>query len=441
MRILKKILYVILGLMVVIAISLFVLRTIRANQADKIRIPKDSQAMLHIKVDNLLLKMGSNSLMNWNAYYGSKGKDSTSADKVKIWGMGIDVPGHLYFFSLPGRESTYYTILRVSDFAKAKQFLTDKLGMEAQQGLSASNELFFTKGDLRILLSYSKLVVGLGKENQGNLEPMKALLQDDQQDWVNAKERFDAKRNSNLGDMTWQGEGKNYLSLKFSAGTATLTGTLASDSYRFPKATKKLKTDSHDSLLVHLEINNDLSAMVNLNNLLSDSTSSTPLDSISNYLGNYLSLRISNKEITQVDSIVSYDYDDNFEMIEKKTLNETQVPDIHLNIMGSPHLLSLVPEKIFYKFHKSEHAGLLNLTTAGPQQGQEETLVPSDRVFHFYYKNSPLIGKYFAFVPSYEKLDYLEINGKSSQPTEINLIGRVHFKNQDLNSFFQLINF
>lgn len=441
MRIIKITIFSLLGLMAVLAISLFAYKAFRASQAKNIRIPVNAHSVLKMNVDELIWAMGKNSLGNWNEYYGAKERDSTGTKKTKIWNIGVELPANLYLFSLDQNANHFYALLKVTNSEKLHQFLTDKLDLKvdsAYQGSDKTQKLY-SKKHIHILVDQQKLLFSLSKDRIADTAMMKNLLVSDQQNWQLASAFMDKLPADHRSDITWFSKDNNWFSVQFNNGEADIKGEISSTLFRFPKQASGIFQDDGTNDIIRAEINSDLALLLKSQQALVDSLK-LPFDSLERYVGNYLSIRMSNKELSQTDTIISYDYDDNFEMVEKKELQQTQVPDLTINLMASPHLLSYLPEKLFYKFNKASQSNLLRMSTGSLALDQAIPWKQHANVLNLHYKQHAVGAKYLGWLPAYDKMGSLNLTAVALSEQKAKIEGQISFNNKKLNAFYQLID-
>src|SRR5690606_6431867 len=74
-------------------------------------------------------------------------------------------------------------------------------------------------------------------------------------------------------------------------------------------------------------------------------------------------LFISTDITTQQDTIITYDYDADFNSVEKKEIQEIHVPVIENVWKGDTQLAAALPEKLLYRFYKDVQDSLIILST------------------------------------------------------------------------------
>jgi len=432
----KKTIVFILGLIAVLAISFFVFKYYRSSKAENIKIPENSVSVIRLDVDGLLLKMLKNSLSNYSEYYGSKQDTSTIGGKAKLWNIGVHIPAKLYMFSLSDTSHHYYAVLEVTDRADIQNFLKGQLGLSQDsvfQGLEKGQELY-SKKHVQALFDDQRLILSFGKDQQA--ETMLTLLNSDQGEWVYANGFGKTLKEVQDTDMSFVDKKDNWATVNFQNGRFDIDAFVKSSLLGFPS--KPVQAVIPEDNVLYMALNSDLSL------ILKDKKAELeklklPVDSIYKYVGNFATIELKDKEVLESDTIITYDYDDNFEMTEKKEINQVEVPSLTFQVMASPHLLGYLPEKMFYKFGKDFHNGLIRLSTDPAAFGQNIDLQPSPNVFILSYQKKPVSAKYLGWLPNYDKILKGDLNGIAEGSNSLRLKGGFAFENSAINSFYQII--
>ena len=301
------------------------------------------------------------------------------------------------------------------------------------QSLEKGQDLY-AKKHVQVLLDDHKLVFSLGKDYQP--ETMLSLLKADQGDWVYANGLGKNVSEIQEADMSFVDKKDNWAIVNFQNGRFDIDAFVKSSLLGFPS--KPDQAAIPEDNVFYMALNSDLSL------ILKDKEAELeklklPVDSIYKYVGNFAAIELKNKEVLESDTIITYDYDDNFEMTEKKEINQVEVPSLTFQVMASPHLLGYLPEKMFYKFGKDFHNGLIRLSTDPVSLGNNKELQPSSNVFVMSYQKKPVAAKYLGWLPNYDKILKGEVNGIAEGTNGLRLKGGFDLENPAINSFYQII--
>ena len=157
-----------------------------------------------------------------------------------------------------------------------------------------------------------------------------------------------------------------------------------------------------------------------------------------------------------MDSIITYDYNDDFEKVDKITIQKSNIPDAKLNIttagvglmnyLGKQHTIDLsnktLNKAIFplYKIHVKETKNNLIFST-GDTNPINEKFLPTVDFFSLevdFLKlnkqiNASLITQYL------KNLKALKINGSLIKGNKIETKGTLNLINENINSLYQLV--
>src|SRR5690606_22128407 len=125
----KKIFIFILGLIALLAISLFTIKYLRSSKAAEIKVPANSYSLIKIDIDDIAIDLLKNSVANFSTYYLSQTDTAEKSDKNSIWNIGVKIPANIYLFSLSDTLSVYYSVFDVSNRSDAQSFLKNNLTM------------------------------------------------------------------------------------------------------------------------------------------------------------------------------------------------------------------------------------------------------------------------------------------------------------------------
>ena len=430
----KRIILVIIGLIAILAISFFGFKYYRALKSDEFKIPKNSYSVIRIKIDDLALDLFKNSLSNYSEYYSTKEDSTRGINQKNILNLGVKIPADLYLFSLSDTSTTWYSILDISNEKNIDDFLKNKLALQDSifEDTGKSHRIFINKS-VAAMLGNGKMIISFGPSPQFIL--MKELIGSNQSDWILAKSMVAGITKISDSKVSYIDLKKNWARLDFNKGSINMEAYIKSPLFKFPNKPNEIQNQANQVL--SFAFNSDLSL------LLKDSQDQLeklklPVDSVYKYVGNFVSFRLEDGHVMETDTIITYDYDDYFDRVEKKEIQKVEVPDLAFNIMASPHLIGYLPDKMFYKFSKEYKQGMINLFT-GTKKDHNLNLRPSDYVLSMYYRKSTSTTKYLNWIPKIESLESGEVRGKAISENEMNLTGDIILGNSKLNSLYQLL--
>lgn len=429
----KRIILVIIGLIAILAISFFGFKYYRALKSDEIKIPKNSYSVIRIKIDDLALDLFKNSISNYSEYYSTKEDSTRVINKKNILNLGVKIPADLYLFSLSDTSTTWYSILDISNEKNIDDFLKNKLAMQDSiiEDTNKSYRILLNKS-VAAMLGNGKMIISFGPGHQ--FKVMKELIGSNQSDWILAKSMVAGITKISDSKVSYIDLKKNWARLDFNNGSINMEAYIKSALFKFPKKLSEL--EHHGTQVLSFAFNSDLSLLLKGRQAQLEKLK-LPVDSVYKYVGNFVSFRLDEGHVMETDTIITYDYDDNFDRVEKKEIQKIEVPDLAFNIMASPHLVDYMPDKMFYKFSKEYKQGMINLYT-GTKKDHNLNLRPSDYVFSMNYRKSTSTAKYLNWIPKFEAFESVEVRGKAISENEINLTGEFILVASELNSLYQL---
>ena len=436
MKWIKKTFIILTGLIAVLAISLFIYKEIRASKAKDILIPSNTEALIQINVDGLVSELMGNAISNPNSYFFGK-RDSSGVKKPKAWETGLAIPSTLFLFSDKEASDLYYTVQRISDVRRFKRFLKSNMQIDLDLVSTAVEGGFsyFQKKNFALLMNDQRIVFSIGRDSTDQAPKLRALLQDSQSTWVNALNWSKEHSEDRKGDILWSNADKNWFTFDFLNGSVHVDGLLKSDKWRLSEAPKQLKPLPNAVVSAYLDA--DLSEWIKAQDSLLHRLN-VPVDSIYHYYGGYVDLQWLAQDVKQQESIVSYEYDDNFEMKEVVQLQEIDAPNLLLRLKASPHLLGYLPEKLFYKFNKSNQADLISLFT-GKEIATDASFDKAKLVFNLNYSKAPSVSRHFSWLPFFDRWQKVKLEGRARDQQTMQLHGYLILPKEKIHALYQLL--
>ncbi|MFZ4263673.1 hypothetical protein ACFRAE_16655 [Sphingobacterium sp. HJSM2_6] len=438
MKFLKYFIYTGIGLMLLISISLLLVRWTRLNQAENLRIPQNAQSLIQIETDKLIFDFIKEEIIQFPK---GKEKDSVDKEQTKPWQIGVSIPAKLNLFALNDEPLQYYGKFKISDFEDFEQWLQKSNLPLTQVASESDSTTYFTYDSKRFALLSNKqqVVLAWGNLTEHYRVRMEELLRDDESTWDLAETRLSASLKATNNHVRYVDRQGNWFGLRFGSGDIHMQGEIASESFLFPKQFVMLEDTDRTNELARLEVNTDLPRLLNHSESYLEKLA-IPVDSIKPYLGNYMGFEWKKGEVSQWETIINYEYDDNFEQIEKKELHELKVPNMAIRMKASPHLLNLLPNKLFYQLNTAVYADFVKLSTEKPTNASVEKLVASPYVFLLRANLSNIHIAGMSWLPAKSGMESIELLGKPLSATKISLDGSVIFKNKNQNSFYQILD-
>ncbi|MGJ8591536.1 MAG: hypothetical protein ACSHXF_03250 [Aquaticitalea sp.] len=409
-------------------------------------IHKDANSIVKIRVDAIGRAIVWDAFKNPSYYYQNQNEKDSIDDDDKLE-KGFQLPANVFLFTIKGKSvSTLFTSFNISNSDNFKAYLSSDFNME--KAYKIGNIQVSKNKDGNILAAYTDkqcvLVYNPKKES------VDTVFED-----VLIKNNT-LKSGDDLFDIAKDATSHiNYVSLddrvsiNFKRGLAIVEGYVAiSDNVTFPKQTLYPEFSEGSSLKFYL---NALSSKSNETITFNDFKIET--DSInSHYKGNF-SIEIANTTL-QNNTIVTYEYNDDFEKVETKLLSEKQVPEITLQLsadsqkmlqyLRNEHILKenkLNPELFpLYQVRVDSTSFGLNASTNLNHQINIKK-ISHDAFFELQIdfeklkqqNHFPILNPYF------EKFLNLDVKGLKDEAKKTKIVGQIKLQNEDILAISQLL--
>jgi hypothetical protein len=295
-------------------------------------IPENADVIVLVDVKKAKRQYISSYLMHPSKWFEEK---KEKKNKISIRDSGLEIPDFLQIFHLNNTKiSEWYTVLEINDKEKLSLFLKDRKFINDGKGIFKSNQFF-------VKINGEKCIVGTSDLNFNNIE-----------------KPFSQKfRNNVLNADSFMDDGLGSISFISELRTQNFSIDLKDDEIEIKN---EQNSTNFESLISDLYKETQfLDAELDSENIkkigsvfkenLTDSASVNHLKMCAN--------------LTQVnDTIVSYEYDDNFNEIEKISYQKIVQPDYEIVLQTSN------PEKAWTYFQNKKWINAQNQFTAIPFQ-------------------------------------------------------------------------
>lgn len=424
MKILKKTVLIVLALIVGLIVGIVIYLQVRNYDSKNQLVSKNSSAILQISVDDIVFDVIKN-----NIIYPSTGLDkkSTRLSILENWKIGVDIPSKLFFFSLDNELGKFYSYQKVSDECKLIHTIINKFDLDST---SLSRD-----GDRWIIQGFGDKLVFIG--NQDHVLISLSASGDNQV--TNALGIWD-NRNSTFckvsdliadrkGDITYTNlVDKDHYRLDFERGS--IKGEAKVYSPDFGSSPNNTVRNMASNAILNAYVNIDMASMASRYAVFFDKIPVVK-DFLMKSYGNYADVEWKKGEVLQKDTIITYEYDDNFESIEKETIVEEAIPNLTFTLSGNNDSFTQLPDQFFYKLSKRIEGEYMVLST-DIKDVQALVLVSTPNFLGLNYKYDESAIKHLA---KYPKLELVK---------EVKLSGRIinnEYSQFDLDILFQKDNF
>ncbi len=367
----KKLFFISFGVVIVLA-ALYLIRYKQAVVFEN-KIPKVATAIIHINArqieHHILIDVMKNPLKYVNFKVSKKNKDTLQLKKT------ISIPRNLFFFTnvLAFKNGWFSSFLKVKNKIKLRQYLV-------KEGFIQSIDhtiTLFNKGNILLAMQDERLLVVYRKNKETiTLAVLKTIF--DEVDFLSEQTDLLKPIVNSTSDMSYTTTTRDFLEANFKDGLFELLGTLNSELFL---VSKQNDFTENSEGYINAKINKKHKLFQTLiaeeNTRKFNELTKLSLDSIiSKWNGDFaFNLKSINSKI---DTIVTYDYDDDFNKIEKMAVQELIVPDLDFSYGIDSNLFGYLSRKnaiqviesdtVFtsmplYKLYASTNAAALNIST------------------------------------------------------------------------------
>ena len=422
----------------------------RQYKANRMLIPANASSLIRINTDEIYKTIGINVIANLGYYLNPSQKKSSKVE-IKKYDSGLDVPAAIYFYTIEGKsKDLLFTRLNIKDSVAFKNFITQTLSLNTVKNVAKGVYSAISK-DNRLTIFYNKTSVALSYtlRNEDSDRVLLDIL--NEKNFVKVSETNFSEANQYNDHVLLFTDRDNLAKLNFNAGNINISYEFASKIF-IPAEKPSHRTFNPENTLniwLNARLEKTESKLFKLKDFSLDR------DSISKYYNGYLDVEWTNST-QQVDSIITYDYNDDFEKVEKISLQKRNVPNFSINIAanasGLKHYLqqqnfiiadsNVVNKAVFplYKLFVNNEKENLVLST----QKNKKLNFKSEQTSDFFYLNInfsklnqqislPFIGN------QAKAFKTLEIKGKTIGTNKVKVEGELTFNNQNINSLYQLL--
>lgn len=284
-------------------------------------IHQNADKIIKIRVDAIGKSMFYNALKHPAYYYHNLKKERDTIDE-KTPGKGFYLPANIFLYTIKGKEeSTVFSSFGISDVERFKAYLKGE-GFSDFKSLSTFQIASKSKGKLAIAYSEKQCVVVYNPSHENVNDIFMDLLQKNntlQKSQDVYKKLKDADEHINYMALT------DHLDINFKDGKVVFSGNIAlASEFEVPTESYFPRFSEGSSLKFFLNLNTSR----HFEATTIQEVRIAP-DSILKYYKGNLMIELAGAT-QQQDSIVTYEYNDNFEKVEVKTASIKKVPEINL---------------------------------------------------------------------------------------------------------------
>lgn len=447
----KKFFKITAAVILLLLIFCFGILKYRQYQADDILIPKATNTLIKVDVDGLMKQLATNALLNWPYYFKNEDRVGAKKEKKPAIEMGLSIPAHLYFYSLKNWPNTYFVRLKINDYTAFENYMKQKL-KASPSPLGTSIKTVNLKS-IKTVFYYNHKNLVLAVNNTINQKEINRLLDEvlAQKSFISLKSSGFVEKLKHKSDIV--AIKKNcFTSIDFNNGEIEFTHTLQSPEKlsitqrEAPLLTKQAVTAQ---LWLNFKFQKNVYSKYKILN------TNLAVDSLLKYYNGALYLAWADS-FKQTDTVVTYEYDDNFNKTSIKKEVKKTVPKAFAKIKADGFGLlqylrkqnivqpesSIISEKIFplFKIGISAEKNELSFYT---KQAATKPLANTKTedylsIFVDFKKvqqqlKIPLLNEFL------QPLNRLEVKGKLENEHRLKVSGHLSLINKDINACYQLI--
>ncbi|NTE00585.1 hypothetical protein G6M26_23840 [Agrobacterium tumefaciens] len=444
----KKFIKITAAIFLLLLIFLVGLFKYRQYNADQISVPKEATAIIKISIDEIYKSLAMNMLLNAGYYLKSDTNKKPEINTVNFK-HGLKIPASVYFYTIKDQpEMALFSRFEIKQFNDFETFIKNKLGFKI---LKKENGITFAGSKLgNVMVCYdlsNAAVVISGEARNFDSALMNVLKENNFQKIGDSKFKFIKESTHHIAYF----DAKNSFTTDFNNGEINIDADFANH-FIIPAAKpfhKKFSKESTASAWLNADFFKSPNKKIQLKNSILER------DSLLRYYKGYLDFEWTNT-ITQTDSIITYEYNDDFEKTEKLALQQRSVPNLMLNIKVEKNLLikyldkkqvlnidsGTIRKTVFplYKVFVGGDQNQLQLTTQKNNK-TDFIQVPTNEFFSlnvdFVKLNASMSIP--GLTQRLKLFKYLEVKGTSIDKEHIQINGKITLNNVQLNALYQII--
>ncbi|WP_165748911.1 hypothetical protein [Cellulophaga sp. Z1A5H] len=453
----KKFLKITLSLLVLAVAGYFVYVQYQKSASLKYRIHEDAESVIKIGLHDLqktiLIDAFSAPMFYWDHIdFSSTPKDKNDKQRIK---KGINLkPYSLVFYTMKNVKNTLFTTLPINDVEAfnvyAEKYLADRnctiIEKEYKYALDEKTKLIYAWNDTNLSIAYApKKSFELCKTVFDDVLLNKKLLSETDHPYIQILKEAD--------DHITYLKGKSQVSLNFYAGKAYVTGIMYTDTPDKFNTSIQYSDIPDASLQLYLDANfssteNKASTAEFLSDFSFFEKNNIDVETLVKKTTGVLSLAVKGTTM-QTDSIVTYEYDDNFNKVATVAVQEKEAPLLYLSMASDTTLKNYFKEQgaiengilkalPMYSFYENDTTSLMSFST---QKGAVINPLKTGSYFFSLSANFKSLQEDLK-IPKADKLAALlktiRINAQQLEGNKIVLEGNLTAENNEINIISQL---
>lgn len=338
----KKFLKITLLLLLLTVIGYFGYRHFKKTSVLLDVIHNDAESVVKIGIHDITKTLVLDALTSPSYYWNnSESSKETKKDTTEEDNIGVNLkPFSLVFYTIKNIENTFFGTLNIDDSESFEKFVQS-------YSVKKSSPIIVDEKDYKYLIiekskhiiAWNTKKVAIAFSPEVNIKKVRTIFEDVLLDnkLISDKNHPIIKALSSDTNHIVYKNGQSTVSLNFKDQKAIIDGiiyTKNTNVYKFKTINNKSLSDA--SLKLYLDTNfsnpkNKTTFIKNLSGISFFQKNNIDITDFSNKTDGIFNVAVKGKT-TQLDTVVSYEYDDNFEKIAVKALQKKQAPQIFIDI-------------------------------------------------------------------------------------------------------------
>lgn len=312
---------------IVFAIIIVVLYVWRYKQSQTFenRVPSNASKVVNVNLRQIENHLLFDFLSNPITYLKPrKRKDSLKKPKTSIT-KGLSVPRNILFYTNSDRlkNNWFSSIVEVNDKEKLTSFLLKEKFVKS----TGKNINFYTKASFVLAIKNEQLIIAFKANKKANIYPLLVTLFD-VKDFLRENTAILKSLTNSKSDISFS-SGEGSIEANFNKGTFELQGTLVSNLF-IDNDNQIPNENGVFAMLGEINKNNEIfKGFIKGKADKFNKITHLSLDSIVNKWNGKFNANITSIE-QKTDTIISYEYDDDFNKVEIKSAQEKKIPTLML---------------------------------------------------------------------------------------------------------------
>ncbi|MGF1559859.1 MAG: hypothetical protein ACFCUL_12295 [Flavobacteriaceae bacterium] len=406
-------------------------------------LPINTSWAIKLQVDGLLKDMALNAL-GYPSYYleGSKVSSDNEKDGLK---RGFRLPANIFAYGVKGQPNAIFTRLPLADSSHFKAFVSHHLKLTAFTQHQKYTVGHSDNQHIQVLFNHKLAVITYFIKNPDQKLAEQVFFENQ---FIQKEDTLLARLKSSKNHLTFIQDQKN-ITFHFGNGEIKMQGNLPIHAdWEVQEKVNAPQFDPESALTFYSM--GKVKKGANLNTFLPKIKFNLEADSLIRHFKGGIGIQVG-KPVVQQDSVITYEYDDDFEKVALPTVQESKVPSVEITIDSDADKLMR-----YLKGNNALSGTKLNRNLSpyldlGVFSPSAERLVLSNSTF----SNSQIQGtsEYFARLEiDFQKLQHYKISwspfplenfekldiSASKKGEKIEVSGYLGFLNTEINALTQL---